>query len=306
MKGNFQIHIFNNKKDFKFIICKNITIVQGDSGKGKTTLVSMVEQYSNSGAGSGINVQSDIKLLVLTNSTYKSLLEEYTDKQVIFFIDESNDCFRTIEFARALRKSGCYCVIMTRESIKTLPYGITNIYIMIGSGKYSTLKSKYKDDSNHNISDWYRYALNTWRDISKIYTEDARSSYYLLRNICGTESLHGNGITKEFILSLKPGDALFVDGAGFGPYIDYVQERLDHVSWTLFAPTCFEAVLILSGILKCTEKFSFDYYDSIKYFSVEGYFEFFAKNFSISGYDKSDDLEIYKSKQVQDKFMHSL
>lgn len=56
MKGKKRVIIQNNRVHYEFVIKRNITIIQGDSASGKTTLVNMIRQAENLGESSGINV----------------------------------------------------------------------------------------------------------------------------------------------------------------------------------------------------------------------------------------------------------
>ena len=44
MKGKKRVIIQNNRVHYEFVIKRNITIIQGDSASGKTTLVNMIRQ----------------------------------------------------------------------------------------------------------------------------------------------------------------------------------------------------------------------------------------------------------------------
>lgn len=45
MKGKFGITLANSTVAYKFDISRNITIIQGDSGTGKTTLINMISDF---------------------------------------------------------------------------------------------------------------------------------------------------------------------------------------------------------------------------------------------------------------------
>ena len=52
MKGKKRVIIQNNRVHYEFVIKRNITIIQGDSASGKTTLVNMIRQAENLGESS--------------------------------------------------------------------------------------------------------------------------------------------------------------------------------------------------------------------------------------------------------------
>lgn len=49
MKGSHRVIIQNNRLHYEFDIKRNITIIQGDSATGKTTLINMLRQAENLG-----------------------------------------------------------------------------------------------------------------------------------------------------------------------------------------------------------------------------------------------------------------
>ena len=52
-------------------IRRNITIIQGNSATGKTTLVNMLRQAENLGNSSGIDVQCDVPCRILEGTSWK-------------------------------------------------------------------------------------------------------------------------------------------------------------------------------------------------------------------------------------------
>ncbi|MGO5443858.1 hypothetical protein ACTQXY_10125 [Faecalimonas sp. LCP19S3_D12] len=65
MKGKHKIVVKNNRLHYEFEIKRNITIIQGDSATGKTTLINMLHQAENLGESSGIDVISDVPCGIL-------------------------------------------------------------------------------------------------------------------------------------------------------------------------------------------------------------------------------------------------
>ena len=45
MKGSYHVMVQNNRLRYEFDIRRNITIIQGDSATGKTTLVQILSVY---------------------------------------------------------------------------------------------------------------------------------------------------------------------------------------------------------------------------------------------------------------------
>lgn len=59
MKGKISFSIQNRHITFKFDLERNITIITGDSGTGKTKLINMVRMYSEQGKSSGITLKCE-------------------------------------------------------------------------------------------------------------------------------------------------------------------------------------------------------------------------------------------------------
>lgn len=66
MKGTKKIVIRNNRVVFTLELERNITVICGDSGTGKTTLTRLVENYETYGSSSGVAIQSDVPCHVLS------------------------------------------------------------------------------------------------------------------------------------------------------------------------------------------------------------------------------------------------
>ena len=115
MTGKHKIIVQNNKLHYEFEIRRNITIIQGDSATGKTTLIQMLRQAENLGKSSGIDVICDVSCKVLEGANWKLLLRNLTGN--IIFADEENEFINTEEFASEIKNSDNYFVLITRENL---------------------------------------------------------------------------------------------------------------------------------------------------------------------------------------------
>ena len=141
MKGKHRIIVSTKRLKYDFELRRNLTIIRGDSATGKTTLVDMIREYVNNPSGTPVELVCDKKCYVLEGSLWKGQLGEISDS--IVFIDEGNEFIRTEEFAGTIQKTDNYYVIVSRESLPTLPYSVEEIYGIRTSGKYGTLKQIY-------------------------------------------------------------------------------------------------------------------------------------------------------------------
>lgn len=142
MKGKHRVIVQNNRLHYEFEIKRNITIIQGDSATGKTTLINMLRQAENLGTSSGIDVICDVPCRILEGRNWKLILENSSEN--IFFIDEENAFINTEEFAASIRGSDNYFVLITRENLYNLPYSVDEIYGLHASGKYHDTKKVYQ------------------------------------------------------------------------------------------------------------------------------------------------------------------
>ena len=75
MKGKHRIVIQNNRLHYEFEIKRNISIIQGDSASGKTTLINMLRQAESLGVSSGVDVICDVPCRVLEGRNWKLILD---------------------------------------------------------------------------------------------------------------------------------------------------------------------------------------------------------------------------------------
>ena len=112
MKGLHKVIVQNNRLHYEFDIRRNITIIQGNSATGKTTLINMLRQAENLGADSGVDVNCDVPCRVLEGRNWKVILESISKS--IIFIDEENVFINTEEFASAIQNSDNYYVLIRK------------------------------------------------------------------------------------------------------------------------------------------------------------------------------------------------
>ena len=117
MKGRHHITIETNRVKYEFDIVRNITIIQGDSATGKTTLIDLLRQYYQRGGASGVSLSSDKHCAVYGggDSNWKPIIESEHDS--IIFIDEDFSFIYKKEFAETVRTSDNYFVLITRRPI---------------------------------------------------------------------------------------------------------------------------------------------------------------------------------------------
>ena len=277
MKGKYKVIVRNNKLHYEFEIKRNITIIQGDSATGKTTLINMLRQAENLGESSGVDVLSNVPCRILEGVSWKLILQNTAG--AIFFIDEENAFINTEEFAAEVRGSDNYFVLITRENLYNLPYSVEEIYGLYASGRYQNTKKIYQQ--------MYRI----YSDIQELpikpelfIVEDSNSGYEFFKAVSDERNLEcesaggKSNIFSKIKNVINREVCVIADGAAIGPEMNGLYE-ISHKKKNihLYLPESFEWIVLKSGliddreirkILETPELFI----DSKKYFSWERFF----------------------------------
>ena len=315
MKGKHRIIVSTKRLKYDFEIRRNLTVIRGDSATGKTTLVDMIREYVNNPSGTPVELTCDKKCYVLEGSLWKEQLSAMQDS--IVFIDEGNEFIKTVEFADTIQKTDNYYVIISRESLPSLPYSVEEIYGIRTSGKYGTLKPCYHE--------FYRiYGAQTLeKDIKPevVITEDSNSGYQFFNSVCRQQQLKCetmNGKSNVFhYLNMHKNERILViaDGAAFGSEIDRVMQLIggkDQV--VLYLPESFEWLILKAKVVKSKwadqvlEK-PWEYVESKTYFSWERFFFFFLieeTNGSYLAYAKRKLNPAYLNDSVKDSILEQM
>jgi energy-coupling factor transporter ATP-binding protein EcfA2 len=176
MKGKYYIEISNRKLKYKLEIERKVTLIKGNSGTGKTTLIKMLQGYIEQGSKSGIRMKNDknVPLAVFTPSTnWERDLTELSG--YIIFVDESVDFLYSKGFQTYFAFSDNYLVIISRSGkFNHLPYAINSIYEL-----------RTQSDLEGNVTKMYR--LYTEQSVvSKadiVITEDSNSGKEMIEHI---------------------------------------------------------------------------------------------------------------------------
>ena len=276
MKGSKRIVIFNRVARFDFTLYRNITIIRGDSGTGKTTLFNMVADYTRDGAQSGVNISAPCPCVALIDMNWEIQLRSIHES--IVFVDEdiNNRFLNTKAFAQAVRESDNYYVLITREDLHDLPYSIEEIYEIKASGKYHKFNKLYK---SRFANGYYKTAKSAF---DSVLTEDAKAGYQFFSAVfsdLGTQiaSAGGNSVVYAKIMESREKIMLVIaDGAAFGAEIDRVL-KLERSGYRffLYLPESFEWIILKSGLIKDVSRILDDpstYIESERYQSWEQFF----------------------------------
>ncbi len=170
MKGTQHVEVSNRNAKFRFDLHRNITIVRGDSGTGKTTLYNMIADYTRLQAESGVNLSSTKPCVALMDMDWKNQLDGISNS--IVFIDEGATYISSEKFAEAIKNSDNYYVIFNREGLHQLPYSVEEIYQIKTSGKYHSFEQIYKPEKLHRYT---KFPKSKRKDFQVLLTEDSHS-----------------------------------------------------------------------------------------------------------------------------------
>lgn len=126
MRGEYQLTVRTNKVQVKLTIRRNLTIIQGKSATGKTTLLDSLRAYENLGAQSGITVNCAVPCRVIGGINWEAQLSRIDNS--IVFVDDTQKFVRSHAFQHAARHSSNYYVIVARDELPQLPYSVDEIY----------------------------------------------------------------------------------------------------------------------------------------------------------------------------------
>lgn len=255
MRGPQQVRVSSSRTDYRFELRRNITIVRGNSGTGKTTLYDMIAEHTRLGNSSGVTIQCAKACVALVDMDWKNQLAGTSDS--IVFIDEGAAYITSEDFAATIRGTDNYYVLFTRADLHQLPYSIDEIYQIKTSGrKYHRFVPAYQPDEHHayTIVPRRRQA----EEFDTLLTEDAKAGLSLYAaHFDGTDVVCESAGTNAAIyqwLKDHHGKRVFVvaDGAAFGSEADRVlklQAVYPH-DIAVCLPESFEWLILNSGLVR--------------------------------------------------------
>ena len=275
MKGEVIVNVKNKHISFRLRLERNITILTGDSGTGKTKLINMVRNYSELGKSSGVTLSCKKKCIVLEGRNWEHDLQN--TRNSIIFIEESTPFLSSRDFAALIQGTDNYYVFVTREPLPQIPYSIDSIKRIVKNGDKPIFENIYSSISIKDIEK---------SPYDMIITEDSRSGFQLFHKFAdkiGILCVSANGKSnllptihshrKKNLLVIADAAALGSEIRDLAQYQERSETRID-----FFLPECFEWLVLKSAIFAGKTSIHeilskpIDYIDCIEYFSWERFF----------------------------------
>lgn len=309
MRGEFKVRVKNSRNNYSFTLRRNITVLRGESGRGKTTLFDMIHEYNRFGKESGVAISCDRELVAIAGEKWEEGVTENPGKIIV--IDEDSRFIRSEDFAKAVRGSDNYFLLITRNYLEELPISVDEIYELTGA-KNKHFKRVYSDidkmyDKPHKASLPFKPQV--------IITEDSGAGFQFFDSIArelGIQCISANGKSGVFReLAAHPSKKVVViaDGAAFGSEIEDIVKQ--QTLWTnrvgIYLPESFEWIILSSGVVALEDMDMLDsperYADSVEYMSWERYFtellEETTKESKYQKYSKDKLAEFYLQDRVK-------
>lgn len=248
MRGSYSFTVQNKDILFDITLTRNVTVIRGNGGSGKTTLCDMIRNSQKTGSGVHLKSYFAPVFVLDTMGFHNGVVQNYTERDAIFVTDEDESFVKSSEFAECVQQTGCYFVIITRDNLKCLPCSIKEIYTLVdhvsatGNQVVKTLAKEYPHTQYGNLD---------YKDI--IVTEDLRAGkQFFSRTFLNTLVLSAK--SKDNIINRVKQDNLrnaiiIVDGAAFGFLIEDTLLAIRGHNIALIAIESFEYAILKSHIV---------------------------------------------------------
>lgn len=274
MNGTYEIIISNKRLEYRLVLDHKITIIKGQSGSGKTSLINLIARNQGQEDKSALRIYNPraVGLAVFTGATDWDLELSRLNNTVVL-IDESVDYVYSKGFQMAVADADCYFVICSRSGqFNNMPYSISSIYELKSAknGERSTLTQMYR---------LYEVVASEI-DADVVICEDTNSGheFYSVMLESDVISACGNGnVVNTIRNNLADNMTVIVDGAAYGGFVEQTLRLLHTIkNGKLLAPESFEFLLLSTEMFRkfAEEQISntSEFCDCKKYITWERYY----------------------------------
>lgn len=250
-----KIDIRSERYNFSMTLNQKITVIRGDSGKGKSKLTKAIESASKAYK---IKVSDERYTLVVPPSYrdewFKSISRdiEHADKR-IYVIDDADYVFDKRFYELFNKDKNSFYVIINRftrfetKSLGGLSFCIDEVYSFVANGKNHYLKPYYEfDDNNEIITE-----TNTPNRIEHILTEDSNSGFEFFSTLNKkTKSACGRDNICDVLKGFSGNVLLLADRAALGSCFDRIMQMAKLGKIGIAIPKhyyCFEYLILRSN-----------------------------------------------------------
>lgn len=260
LKNTIGLDIVSPNYEFSCELHRRITVVHGESGVGKSTLVEQIEVSSNS---PDIRVKCELHVFVSNSQSWQSALQGARDSVIIF---DDERCTEDKEFAKACKenlvKNNLYLILIDRsekvQDLEGLVSGIKTKY-----GMFSIATREVYNFKSEGIHHWLDHdEVETWENLrctDLVLVEDAGRGYEFFDKHFDNVRAASNGkssiITDLLCYNFKKALVL-LDTAAYGVHVEEFKRRIvDNDIPARFCPKyeCFEYLILRSNFLRDAE-----------------------------------------------------
>lgn len=284
LKNTLNLEVESDIFNFSCELHRRITVIRGDSGVGKTSLVNIATSK-----GPGILVKCDLNVKAANDDSWKSMLKG--EKDAVIFFDDL-EATETIEFAalckETLVKNNLYIVLINRE-------GLNNFKELEEEGKghkymeASISVSEIYDFKSNGVEHWLEPVnipiTNDYSNVDCVLVEDSGNGYKFFDRYIGNIVPATNGKSSivndvRFLGSKFSKILVMLDLAAYGCHWEAFNKRILYNFKNVFIlpnRECFEYMLIKSNMLRSNPVVAQELENPIKYanqfISWEKYYE---------------------------------
>lgn len=181
LKNTLNLEVRSNVFNFSCELHRRITVIRGDSGVGKTSLVNIVTSKIP-----GISVKCNLNVKVADDDSWRSMM--IVEKDTIIFFDDLQ-ATETLEFAvickETLVKNNLYAVIINRDSLqnfKEIEKENSGHKYMTASISVSEIYNFKSNGTEHWLEPVSIPITTDYGDVDCILSEDSGLGYEFFNN----------------------------------------------------------------------------------------------------------------------------